>query len=249
MRIKNIIITLWFEKFDSLKEMSDTVNENLKMYFPVCQFTSLPADLDPTIPRITGQSGSGHSTFLMSTVNARIATKYDMNFSEDYDKCFEYIEERVKKLYELLNEKNVSVIYSAIFINLEKDAVNPINQIRKSLINKSIKNDNLNEIGMRMVSIDENNFYKIIAINNSRDYTIQKELKTGDNTIIFPLISLKDAQITNECISISYELNDKYSFDNKENYNNSMETLNKMLKKAKEDIKSNIEKLIEEKEN
>ena len=245
MRIKNIIVTLWFNKYDNLKTMSEIINENFKMYFPVCQFMALPANMDPIIPRITGKSGSGHSSFSMSTINAQITTNYDNNFNEDYDKCFEYIEERVKKLYELLQNQGIDIFYSAIFVNLEKDSENPIEMINNNLINERLKNDNLNEIGMRMALVEEDSFYKIIVVNNSKDYTMQREIKSGEN-IILPLISLRDAKITKEYISISYELNDKYSFDNKENYSNSIDIINRMFLKAKEDIANNIEALIKE---
>ena len=108
------------------------------------------------------------------------------------------------------------IFYSAIFVNLEKDSENPIEMINNNLINERLKNDNLNEIGMRMALVEEDSFYKIIVVNNSKDYTMQREIKSGEN-IILPLISLRDAKITKEYISISYELNDKYSFDNKDN--------------------------------
>ena len=244
MKIKNIIVTFWFNQIGNFKELAEKFNNNLNTYFPVCNLVNLPANFEPIAPRISAQSGSGHSLFTMSRINAQISTNYDQNFNEDVDKCIIYIEERAKKIYENILKQEIDILYSAIFVNLEKDEENPIEKIEKNLIKAEIRG-NINELGIRTAVVVDNKYYRILTLNNAKDYTLQKQIKPGENNIIIPLISLKDATMTKQYISMSYELNDKYSFDNVDVYNNDINTINDMFKKVKEDLKNNIELLID----
>lgn len=244
MKIKNIIVTFWFNQIGNFKELTEEFNNNLNTYFPVWNFINLPANFEPIAPRINAQSGSGHSIFTMSRINAQISTNYDQNFNEDVNKCMLYIEERAKKIYENISNQGIDILYSAIFVNLEKDEEHPIEKIEKNLLKAEIKG-NINELGIRTAVVKDNKYYRIITLNNAKDYTMQKQIKPEENNIIIPLISLKDATMTKQYISMSYELNDKYSFDNVDAYNNNINTINDMFENVKEDLKNNIELLID----
>ena len=241
MKIKNIVVTFWFEKYDNTKGIFEELNSKLTEYFPAFNYMGLPANVDPIVPRINSQSKSGHTIFNMSTINVQITTNYDGNFNEDFSKCIDYMEERASKIYNLLISKEVKVLYSAVFVNLEKEVDNPIQTIQQNLLSSSVNENTFSEVGMRASMVIDNKYYRILTINNSKDFTMQKQITPGQNTIIFPLISLNDATITKEYISISYELNDKYSFDSNENYTNNTEIIKNMFLTVRDDLQNKIE--------
>lgn len=246
MKIRNIIVTLWFEKYNNLKKVFEIFNNELSEYFPAFNMTNFPANVDPIIPRITAKSKSGHSTINLSNINMQIITNYDEQFNEDFDSCLKYIEERVKKIYNIMLEQEFKVLYSAILVNLDKETSTPIEDIKNNLLHNNLENNDFNEIGIKTTMKVNNSFYRIITLNNSKDFTIKKEIKPDNLEIIMPLISLHDAELVREYLSINYELNDKFSFDQDENYRNTEETINKMFDIIKEDLTQNIEKFIQE---
>ena len=71
----------------------------------------------------------------MSNINLQLITEYDERFNEDFDSCIEYIKTRAKKIYEVLIENNINILYSAILVNLNKDVENPIGDIKENLLN------------------------------------------------------------------------------------------------------------------
>lgn len=244
MKIRNIIITLWFEKYSNMKEIFEKLNSGLNEYFPAFNMTNLPSNVDPIIPRITARSRSGHSIFNLSNINMQLTTNYDDKFNEDFESCLNYINERTKKIYNIMTENNFKILYSAILVNLDKDVENPIEEIKSNLLSNNLSNNNFSEVGMRSSMKINNQFYKIITLSNSKDFTMKKEIKPGTFEIIMPLISLDDAELTREYISINYELNDKYSFDQDKQYKNNENVINDMFNIVKEDLEKNIDNFI-----
>lgn len=244
MKINNIIVTLWFNRYNNIKNIYEVFNEKLNEYFPVFNMSNLPSNFDPMIPRINAKSKSGHSTLNMSNINLQLITEYDEKFNENFDSCIEYIKIRANKIYNILLENNIKILYSAILVNLNKDAENPINEIKETLLKQNVDSSNFSELGMRVSMEIENKFYRIITVNNRKDFSMQKEITPGQFEIIMPLISLYDAKIEKEYISINYELNDKYSFDKEKEYLCNEENFNRMFEVVENDLKVNIDKFL-----
>ena len=244
MKIKTIIVTMWFNRYNEIKNIYETLGQELSEYFPAFTMNNLPANLDPIIPRITATSKSGHSIFNMSNINIQLTTQYDDNFNENFDSCIEYIKVRAKKIYNILNENNINVLYSAVLVNLNKDEQNPIDSIQTNLLSSNIDNSILSEVGMRVSMQVEDKFYRIVTVNNSKDYSLQRQISPGKFEIIMPLISLRDAKMEEEYVSVNYELNDKYSFDTEENYKCNASTFDRMFDIVDNDIKINIEQFL-----
>lgn len=244
MKINNIIVTMWFNRYNNMKNIYDSFNQELNEYFPVFNINNLPANFDPIIPRINAKSKSGHSTLNMSNINLQLITEYDEKFNENFDSCIEYIKIRAKNIYDILLKNNIKILYSAILVNLNKDAENPIIDIKENLLNSNIEDNRISELGMRVSMQLEEKFYRIITVNNRKDFSMQKQIAPGQFEIIMPLISLYDAKMEKEYISINYELNDKYSFDKENEYLCSTEVFDRMFQIVENDIKINIDKFL-----
>lgn len=244
MKIKTIIVTMWFNRYNDIKNIYEVFGQKLNEYFPAFSMNNLPANFDPIIPRISAKSRSGHSTLNMSNINIQLTTQYDDNYNENFDSCIEYIKSRAKTIYNILSENGINILYSAVLVNIIKDEENPIECIQNNLLSSNIDNGILSEVGMRVSMQVEDKFYRIITVNNSKDYSMQKQINPGQFEIILPLISLRDAKKENEYIAVNYELNDKYSFDTEENYNCNSVNFDRMFSVVESDVKSNIEQFL-----
>lgn len=246
MKVRNIIITFWFEKYNNIKQTFDLFNKELTGFFPVFFMNSLPGNIDPIIPRISSQSEQRHSILNMSNINLQLVVNYDDNYNENVDLCFDYIQKRAYKIFDVLCTSGIKVLYSAILVNVDLDCdENPVEYVCNRLLKVEKNNKAVDEVGTRIATVIDDSIYQIISINNSKDYTITKEIKKDNTEIIMPLVSLVDASVDKEYLSISYELNDKYSFNNVLNYSCNKDIFTSMLKKSQEDIKEYILGFIE----
>lgn len=228
MEIKNSIVTFWFQKQPNPKEYIDVLNEKLKEYFFEFSTIGVPANMDPAIPRMCADSGSSHSNVQISQISARLNTDFDDKYSSNCDMCIEYIEERALKIFEALLECGISTIYSAIFINLEEKSVDPA----KKIIKYFLKNDdrqNINEVGIRLTETIDGKYYKCMSVNNGQQVKIRKVFESEREKVIFPLISLNDAEEVEDYLITTVEVNDKFSFNIDSNYTSNENNLKEMF--------------------
>ena len=243
MKIRNIVITFWFNKINT-REIVDNISTRLASFFSGINFQGLPANIDNIVPRISAVSNSGHTNMNISNINAQININFDSHFEKDYDKCFEYTRERLINIYDALIDNKVEILYSAIFVNVEKNEIEPIEQMKK-IFNQEIQSKDYGELGIHISNVIEGKFYRNINMNNAKQISITKEINQNQKEIIFPLISLYGANIVENSISLTYEINDKYSFDSKEKYKTEKKILEDMFKISRDDIENNIENFVE----
>lgn len=244
MRINNIVITFWFNKITDIKNKIDYFESELNEYFHGINSIGVPADISPEYPRLTAKSDGGHTNLNVSMINLQIATKFDSEFNTDYNKCFDYIKQRALKAYNLLtNILNINVLYGAILVLCEIDDENPMNLIKTNLLSNKL-NGNYCESGVKIAEIVENKYYVNLSFNTTKQITVNKKLDSDQKKIILPLISLTNAVVEKEGIAISYEINDKYLFNNDEKYSLDLEHLNSMLDIAEKDVSNEIMKKI-----
>ncbi len=243
MVLDNIIVTFWFNKVEDIKNKIDIFEQNLKQYFCGINTIGVPANIDPLFPRLNAISDGGHTKLNVSMINFQLDTKFDANYNSNYSKCFEYIKERAFKAYQLLTQElNLKIIYSAIMVSCEIKDSNPVATIQKSLLKENI-NKSYSNIGVKYSEVVENKFYRNIAFNSSKKVTIVKK-NTDDNEVIFSLIPLGKTNVEENSIKATYEFNDKYSFDNNENYSLEKSVFSKMLDIAEKEITNDILKII-----
>lgn len=224
MKIKNSEVTFWFQKIANPKEYVESFNDKLNEYFYEFTVKGVPADISAFIPRMSSISKSSHSVIEISQVNAKLKTNFDSDFFEDYKKCIEYIKERALKLYEVLNENNISCVYTALFLNFEEKDDNAVSKIQKQFLKEQIDNS-VEEIGIRYSQTIKEKYYKIVTYNNSYNVQLEKIIDNNSGEILLPLISLKEASSIENYLNFSIEINDKLSFNAFSNYKTSNDDL------------------------
>ena len=219
----------------------EILNDAIKEYFFEFSTIAVPANIDPIIPRLSAVSSSNHSNVKMSLINFKLNTSYDENFNKDIDKCLDYLKERAILLFEALTIKcKIPIIYSAIFINMDEQKNNSAEIIAKQFLKNEHNFNNMSEIGIRLSEEMENKFYKIVNINSNKQIKITKIISENKTEIIFPLISLNEADETKDALLINLEINDRYGFDLNKNYSTTKLNLEKMFDIASKVTKDEI---------
>lgn len=245
MEIKNSIVTFWFQKQPNPKEYSEILNEKLKEHFFEFNIIGVPSNIDPGIPRMNAVSSSSHSNVEISLISAKLKTNFDDKYNADCDLCIEYIKERALKIFDALVECGISTIYSAIFISLEEKSAEPAKQIMKYFL-KDDETKGINEVGIRLTQDINEKYYKSISVNNGKQVKIKKVFEPGNNEIIFPLISLNDAEEVEEYLTTTIEINDRLSFNINREYISNKENLEEMFAIAGKQIKEELSRFNEQ---
>lgn len=230
MKNNNITVTFWFNEIRNVKEVRDIFDEKLSDYFNPFNLTGIPLEVDPIVPRIISNTKGGHTTLQFSLINLQLNTVFDNEFNFDINKCVDYVEEKADKVLKILKEDvNIDVLYSAIFLNCDKDSESPLQNI---IDNYSISLSNkIEEIGLRFSEVVNDRYYFITSVNNSSVVSITKKIESGQQPqrIVIPLISKREMCIEKKIISYTFEINDKYEYDTIGNRNTTNESIAEMF--------------------
>ena len=236
MHINCFSITFWFNIFKSHQEIIDKLQNFFQNEYDRYNFLNITDDF--FAPVITAVNNSKRTNLTISQINLQ----YNMDKVEWQD--FSKFKEKALRLFELLTDNGIELLHTAIFINGEFVSEDILKKISKNTLNKSLINKDLVDINLKLGKIHEDLFYKIIAILNKKQINIPEERDELGRLTPIPLISWYNAHIDTELGDISYEINDKYSFDNTKNYHTTEFYLNKMLYILENDFHNDIDNLL-----
>lgn len=237
MNILHFGVTFWFNIYDDYKNLLENLSQELKDEFTSFNYSAEQNQnlLAPVISTINNEKRTNmHVT--------RISAQYNMdnvnleNYEEFKDKAL--------KIFNILNSNDANILYSSIIINAEKETNEALNIINDNLINKKALDENVTETDIKLASIIDEQFYKVIRLTNNKQIKLSKKIDTKNREVPIPLISLNGSFVEKECILIDYELNDRYLYDFTKDYETTEFHLNKMLYLVKENFKSDVENLI-----
>lgn len=237
MKINCFSVTFWFNIFNDHSDFLKVLSNELKDEYQ--NFNFFNDDNNLLAPVITAVNNDGMTNLSCSKINFQ----YNMNKVEFKD--FPTFKEKVLKLFNLLKDNNIEILHSAIFINGETIDEEALKKIAKNTINSKLVDDDLIDINLRIGKKYEDLFYKIITVLNKKQIKLPQKVDSEGRLLPIPLISWHGAFVEHEIIEISYELNDKYSFDFTKNYQTTEFYLNKMLYILENNFNSDIENLLE----
>lgn len=237
MKINYFSITFWFNIFDNHLELLEVLKENISDEYQNFNINNINNNL--LMPVITAVNNTKKTNFSMSHINFQ----YNMD-SVTFDDFCDF-KEKSLKFFEILTENKIEILHTAIFINGEIVNEKALEKITASTLKDTIKSDDLVDTTIKLGKKEEDLFYKILTILNKKQIKLPKKVDELGRIVPIPLISWNGAFVENEIIDISYEINDKYSFDFTKNYHTTEFFLNKMLYLIENNYKSDIENLIE----
>ena len=191
MKINNIVVTFWFNKIVDIENKINYFETELSEYFHIIKSIGVSPSVTPEYPRLTATSDGGHTKLNVSMINLQLATSFDANFNNNYSECFNYIRQRVLKVYNFLTkELNINVLYSAILVLCEVDDSNPLNLIKQNLLSEKL-DGNYCDIGVKIAEVVDEKYYRNFSFNTTKQITLKKKIDSNNSEIIFPLLSLQ----------------------------------------------------------
>lgn len=95
-----------------------------------------------------------------------------------------------------------------------------------------------------MSEIIDNKYYYIYSVNDAKVVSITKKIEQSSKpqNIIIPLIPEKDITIEKKVLAYAIEINDKYNYNNIDEYNSSHESFEEIIDICSKKIRELIEK-------
>lgn len=214
-----------------IRRFANEIEDELKNYYMPPQINGIPDDVDPTIPRISFQSRNSHSTIYLSPLNIMLDVIYDENYKLTEKK--EYLFERIELLKKIIKKLNLKINFmgltTVVVIPTEKE--NSVKYIK----NKYFKNEiisKIDEIFYREAKIIDEKYYSNISIES---------YKIWENSNNFIFERLSNSKCKEYGIKLTVDFNDRYSFNENENYNSSIEEINNIIEKNFIQIKEQLD--------
>lgn len=237
MKINYFNVTFWFNICDNHLEVLEKFRKEFKDEYENFNIKNNTNNLlEPIIMAINEKN---NSKLIMSQINFQFI-KDNTNIKE-----IKEFKEHLLKIFETLNSSKIEILHTSIFVNGEVCIDNALDKIIKNTINKNLINENIIDVTLKFGKKEEDLFYKIITLINKKQIKIPRKIDEKGRTIPIPLISWNGNLVENEMIDISYEINDKYSFDFTKNYHTTDFYLNKMLYILINNFENDIENLLE----
>lgn len=211
MIIKETNLNLIYPKISDYRKKfvasEDVLNDNFQppMILPIMD------EIPENIPRIILKSKNNHSTLNIGLSVAGFTTEYDNTFSNDWNKCKNYLENRAHSIYKLINTMtDNSNIFTGLITNVVIDNLdtNGLNVLRNSLLNNGTKLGNLYDILCKFTYVYRDIYYINITLTNQRDNKLS--IYNGRNII--------DEEIRNNIINVSIDVNDRYKANSDPKY-------------------------------
>ena len=237
MHINFFSVTFWFNIFNNHKEILEVLQKELNdeyRNFSIHNYTD-----NYVVPVITAINKERRTNLSFSQIN------FQYNMDQVTLNDLSTFKDKVLKIYDILTTNNIKVLHSAIFINGEIIDEKALNKITQSTLAKTMYNDDLVDVTLKIGKKHEDLFYKIVTILNKKQIKLPQMTDELGRHIPIPLISWHQAIFENEIVDISYEINDKYLFDYTNDYHTTEFYLNKMLYLLTENFESDIKNILE----
>lgn len=235
MKINCFSITFWFNILSNPNDLLSSLQSNLQEFEKYELFNKTDNLLSPIIRGINDELKT-------NIVISQISMQYNMD-NVTLDNSNEFKEKAII-LFNILNDLNIDVLHTSAYINGEIVTDNALESITKNTLNPSLNND-LVDTSIKLGKVEEELFYKIVTIFNKKQIKLPKVVDKEGRLVPIPLISWHGALVENELIDVSYEINDKYSYDFTKEYHTTEFYLNKMLYKLFSELESDVNNIID----
>lgn len=236
MKINYFGVTFWFNIFEKHIEILENFRKKLGNEYQNFNIKGLNDNL--LMPIITAINNQKMTNMSMSQINLQY------NMDKVNSDNLEEFKNRVLEIFEILTTFGIEVLHTSLCINGEIIDDNALEIMTDKTLTKSIISEDLVDATLKFGKKEEDLFYKIITLLNKKQIKLPKKVDEVGRDIPIPLISWNGAMVEREMIDISYELNDKYSFDFTKNYHTTEFYLNKMLYVLINNYESDINDLL-----
>jgi hypothetical protein len=220
----------------SIRESIFTLESRLSEDFPKpFILVPLPNEAPMEFPRISATSHHGFSTLNISLNNFQLITNFSNDYSADWKKCKEYVENHVYKLIDIVQPIfRQKPYYCGFTVNLlrEMDG-DAVETLKKNFVSPNV-NGRIYDYFNRFTFLKDK-FYINIQLQNQR---IQP------NQVLLPGMLKQNEQ--KNVIGIVLDINDRYEFNYNPGYTTNPDSIRSILDLTDDIIRNKLEKFVEE---
>ncbi len=238
MKINFFSITFWFNIFEGHLDLLSDMEEGLKDEFENFDTYSYTDDL--VAPIISAINKEKMTNLSFSQINLQ----YNMDKVNSFEDI-KIFKEKSTKIFDILTSHNINILHTAIFVNGEKADDDSLKVIAKNTISSKLYNEDLVDMTLKLGKKYDDLFYKIVTLLNKKQIRLPQKVDEEGRLVPIPLISWNGSFLEREIIDVSYEINDKYSFDFTKNYHTTDFHLNKMFYILSNDCLDDIQNILE----
>ncbi|PWJ70829.1 hypothetical protein B0O40_0679 [Ruminococcaceae bacterium R-25] len=238
MIIKQTMVNITYPMVIDCRKKFINNESILNEYFQPANILSVPDQINPEIPRMFITTKNNHSLLNLSLIGATLTTNIDGDFTDDWSHCKNYLDSRMKVVYQLIDElTNKNEKYTGLVTKLEYV---PVNDSAESIIKKFILRDNGDKLGnpynvsCKLTYIFDKKYYINVSLENKREY---KSEKTDLGNIIL-------RETGNSSLGITLDINDRYLSNNKKDYKTSKDVFADLLNITSEFVTERLEAFV-----
>ncbi len=240
MIIQGTSVSVRYKKIDNLKRTYFNNEDILKDHFVEATALPIPDDAPVEVPRIIVKSANEHSQLNLTPVNATLQINFDNGFELNWTSCKLYILEKMKVIFRLLNEmtKNEYEYIGVVTEILLTDKYNQGTDIITSNLLKSNQLKGIYDMNVKYTFVEDENMFVNIVLQNARLYKEDVNIdKAG---------SLRCENQAAETIGAIIDINDRYGFNNNDDYKTDSIKLNCLVERLSEIIDTKLITLLEQ---
>jgi hypothetical protein len=230
--IQSINVSLKFPFKEKIRRLSNDVEDLFVGLYHQPTVLPVPDDIEPMIPRITLNSKNGHSTINFSQISIDFVVKFDDNYRYNYDKCEDYIQERMILVHKFLEKAGIDTIYYiGVTTQIRFIGDSPKNEVEllKNTYLKQFEIDNLYDYNQKITLLENDEYFYNVTIGNYRDYI--GEIINGQ---IPAIVSFEKAKVNRKGIFVILDINNRFKYTNK-GISTKTESLDKVFEKIYKD--------------
>jgi len=223
MIYKTCGINITFNRIEKIKKVFID-NSSVFVGYNEPSILPIPDDAPRDIPRIIMQSEHGYSQITISPEVISFIVTYDEAFSSDWNKCEKYLIEKKEIIEKFLVASGINKIkYCGVYTTYQYENITPESNatsvIQESLLNSIAIQDVIYDINCRMTYTINDTYYVNISYENVRLYP--------EDTDLYSAGFLNEETLN--ALAVTVDVNDRFAFNNKQQYESSTDVLEKLI--------------------
>ncbi len=228
-----------FPRQPLIRRLANAFEDRLKGLYVQPQIISVPDDLDPEVPRMVFGSKHGYSQIIVSQISISLSIAYSPDWQLDILKGRQYLLDRVSTVFDLLALLDqVKPCFSGLTTraNLASKVTDKETIARLSgTFLAQIPLEDVDEFQIKIARVVDARFYSNVTVQNYRTWRLG-EPKQG-------VARMSRQNTVERGVQVLGDFNDRYAFNESEDYYTSLDTAKEIIERAVVDVNSTITKI------
>ncbi len=226
---------IFFSRQPEIRRKANDFEDKLKGKYFQPHIVPVPDDLDPEVPRMLFGSEHGFSQIIVSQVTLVLNVTYSPDWQIDISRGRQYLFDRVPVLFELLDILKGEKPYfcglsTRVHLSTKTEDKKIIEHLEKLFLKNSM--NSIYDVQLKITTVLSQRFFNNITLQNYRSWKLEGP-RQG-------VIRLPQKEVSDHGIEISGDFNDRYAFNENNEYYTSRENAEGIIEGGLNEIKKMI---------